>query len=460
MELGYLISPVVQIVDHDGKPIVGAKIYVYNANTTVLVDTYNDFEGHLNTNPVLTDTLGNCTIIADNSKVYDIIVNDENDNLLFGKKNITISSGVDPSSSLVFESGYGITIERTGNTVSIAVDTDLIATQDDLATKQDKLYAGDNIEIDSQNKINVVQRKTLSVISPLKMDLTNDKATLYIKGGYTPTTLSAGTDLTIIDNVVSVDTDGTISGNYNFIGGHGTSIVGDSNVVFGYINSVNTGSRNAVFGGGNVASGYSNIVAGYNCNGIGAGNSVFGLQTNANGSHNLVAGNYISITGNGNGALGSYINVSSCNETMVFGKSSTADRLDNSIVFGYNNNIQTSRTNNNAVCNVVGTENNVSGDNVFVYGSDNNISGTSNYVVGNHNNVASYNGTQACVAVGDYNKVSQYNSFAFGNKLSANNEEILIGLGPSSTSLEFSGTYLKITTAGLFKVVNGVETQL
>lgn len=274
------------------------------------------------------------------------------------------------------------------------------------------------------------------------------------------TSYTAGTDLKIINDVISVDTNGIMpSGQYNFIAGAGTYISGSQNAVFG--NNVSAyGNRNAGFGGSNVASGNSNIVAGYNCNGFGAGNSIFGLQTNANGSHNLVAGNYISITGNGNGALGSYINVSSCNETMVFGKSSTADRLDNSIVFGYNNNIQTSRSNNNAVCNVVGTDNNVSGDNVFVYGSDNNISGTSNYVVGNHNNVASYNGTQACVAVGDYNKVSQYNSFAFGNKLSANNAEILIGLGPSSTSLDFSGTYLKITTAGLFKVVNGVETSL
>lgn len=147
MELGYLISPIVQIVDNNGKPVVGAKIYVYNANTTVLVDTYNDFESHLNTNPVLTDTLGNCTIIADTSKAYDIIVNDENDVLLFGKKNITIASGIDPSSALAFEGGEGIIVERTGNTVTISVDTDLIATQDDLATKQDKIYAGNNIVI-------------------------------------------------------------------------------------------------------------------------------------------------------------------------------------------------------------------------------------------------------------------------------------------------------------------------
>lgn len=147
MELGYLISPIVQIVDNNGKPVVGAKIYVYNANTSVLVDTYNDFEYHLNTNPVLTDTLGNCTIIADTSKAYDIIVNDENDVLLFGKKNITIASGIDPTSALAFEGGDGIIVERTGNTVTISVDTALIATQDDLATKQDKIYAGNNIVI-------------------------------------------------------------------------------------------------------------------------------------------------------------------------------------------------------------------------------------------------------------------------------------------------------------------------
>ena len=430
MELGYLISPVVQIVDYNGKPVVGAKIYVYNANTTVLVDTYNDFEGHLNTNPVLTDTLGNCTIIADNSKIYDIIVNDENDNLLFGKKNITITSGVDPSSSLVFESGYGISIERTGNTVSIAVDTDLIATQDDLATKQDKLYAGDNIEIDNENKINVIGRKQVTVISPLKMDLTNDRAILYIEGGFSPVQLSAGTDLKIEDSIVSVDTNGTInSGTYNFIAGYDTWISGNNNIVAG--STIGTkGGCNAAFGGNNNITGNNNIIGGFTNKINGNGEAVFGENNYCNGNYDFIGGTYTS-----------------------------AVLINDSLIYGYRNDIKSSRA-GSAIVNIIGNENNVSGDNVHILGADNDVTGTSNYILGSHNSANSYNGTQACVAVGDYNKVSQYNSFTFGNRLSANNEEILIGLGPSSTSLDFSGTYLKITTAGLFKVVNGVETQL
>lgn len=430
MELGYLISPVVQIVDHNGKPIVGAKIYVYNANTTVLVDTYNDFEGHLNTNPVLTDTVGNCTIIADNSKIYDIIVNDENDNLLFSKKNITITSGVDPSSSLVFESGYGIVIERTRNTVSIAVDTDLIATQDDLATKQDKLYAGNNIEIDSNNKINVVKRKMISVVSPLKMDLTDNRATLYIDEDIL-SPVSAGTDLKIEDNVVSVDTNGVIeSGDYNFIAGYNTWVSGNHNILAGANVSIK-GGRNAVYGYNNKLSGDYTFVVGINNNVSGESNTVVGESNRCN----------------------------NCKDDFIGGSYTSADNLNESFVYGYKNDIKSSIT-GSALNNVIGNNNIISGDNVHVLGADNKVTGTSNYIVGSHNSADSYNGTQACGTVGDYNKVSQLNSYSFGNRLSAGNNEILIGLGPKSTTQNFSGTYLKITTAGLFKVVNGVQTQL
>ena len=472
MELGYLISPVVQIVDHNGKPIVGAKIYVYNANTTVLVDTYNDFEGHLNTNPVLTDTLGNCTIIADNSKIYDIIVNDENDEPLFSKKNITITSGVDPSSSLVFESGYGIVIERTGNIVSIAVDTDLIATQDDLATKQDKLYAGNNIEIDSNNKINVVKRKMISVVSPLKMDLTDNRATLYIDEDIL-SPVSAGTDLKIEDNVVSVDTNGVIaSGDYNFIAGYNTWVSGNHNILAGANVSIK-GGRNAVFGGNNTVSGYSNSIGGYTNNISGAGVTVGGLNNNVSGQadavfgyNNKLSGDYTFVvgrehivSGESNTVVGESNRCNNCKDDFIGGSYTSADNLNESFVYGYKNDIKSSRT-GSALNNVIGNNNIISGDNVHVLGADNTVTGTSNYIVGSHNSANSYNGTQACGTVGDYNKVSETNSYSFGNRLSAGNNEILIGLGPMSTTQNFSGTYLKITTAGLFKVVNGVQTQL
>ena len=430
MELGYLISPVVQIVDNNGKPVVGAKIYVYNADTTVLVNTYNDFEFHLNPNPVLTDTLGNCTIIADNSKAYDIIVNDNEGLPLFSKKNITISSGIDPASNIVFEEGYGISINREGNVVTISVDTDLIATQDDLAAKQDKLYAGDNINIDAENKINVVGRKIVRVVSPLEMEISDDKVILSIDTDAISGNLSAGTDLKIENNIVSVNTNGQIKGGvYNFIAGENTWVSGNHNIIAG-ANISATGGRNAVFGYNNEVSGDYTFVAGRFHDVSGESNTIVGEYNRCNGKDDFIGGSYTS-----------------------------ADNLKESFIYGYKNNVKSSRT-GNAIVNAIGENNNISGDNVQVLGSDNNITGTSNYILGSHNEINSYNGTQGCGIVGDYNTIGYTNSYTVGNRLTANDNEILIGLGPSATDLSFSGTYLKITPNGIYKVVNGVQTQL
>lgn len=430
MELGYLISPIVQIVDNNGKPVVGAKIYVYNADTTVLVNTYNDFEFHLNPNPVLTDTLGNCTIIADNSKAYDIIVNDNEGLPLFSKKNITISSGIDPASNIVFEEGYGISINREGNVVTISVDTDLIATQDDLAAKQDKLYAGDNINIDAENKINVTGRKIVRVVSPLEMEISDDKVILSIDTDAISGNLSAGTDLKIENNIVSVNTNGQIKGGvYNFIAGENTWLSGNHNIIAG-ANISATGGRNAVFGYNNEVSGDYTFVAGSLHDVSGESNTIVGEYNRCNGKDDFIGGSYTS-----------------------------ADNLKESFVYGYKNNVKSSRT-GNAIVNAIGENNNISGDNVQVLGSDNNITGTSNYILGSHNEINSYNGTQGCGIVGDYNTIGYTNSYTVGNRLTANDNEILIGLGPSATDLSFSGTYLKITPNGIYKVVNGVQTQL
>jgi hypothetical protein len=178
--LGYLLDPFIQINNVNGTPIVGAKIYVYNADTTNLAITYNDFEGHLNTNPVITDDLGNATIIADDGIEYDISVHDENDLLLFTKKYISIDKTSSAGGNTQVAPGYGVTVERVGNTFVVSIDTDLIATKDDLADKQDKLTAGDNIEITDDNTINVVGRSELVVQEPLRLTREQNKLKLYV----------------------------------------------------------------------------------------------------------------------------------------------------------------------------------------------------------------------------------------------------------------------------------------
>lgn len=184
MALGYLLDPFIQIQNDNGTPIVGAKIYVYNADTTNLATTYNDFEGHLNTNPVITDDLGNATIIADDGIEYDVSVHDENDLLLFTKKNISIDKTSSAGGNIQVAPGYGVTVERVGNVFTVSVDTDLIATKEDLNDKQDKLTGGDNIEITNDNTVNVVNRKELVTQYPLRINRTNDRVKIYLDSDF------------------------------------------------------------------------------------------------------------------------------------------------------------------------------------------------------------------------------------------------------------------------------------
>lgn len=180
MALGYLLDPFIQIQNDNGTPIVGAKIYVYNADTTNLATTYNDFEGHLNTNPIITDDLGNATIIADDGIEYDVSVHDENDLLLFTKKYVSIDKTSSAGGNIQVAPGYGVTVEKVGNVFTVTVDTDLIATKDDLDDKQDKLHAGDNIEITDDNTVNVVGRSELVVQEPLRLTREQNKLKLYV----------------------------------------------------------------------------------------------------------------------------------------------------------------------------------------------------------------------------------------------------------------------------------------
>lgn len=184
MALGYLLEPFIQVNTIVGTPVVGAKIYVYKGNTSVLATTYNDFEGHLNTNPVRTNTLGNCTIIADDSISYDIEIRDALGLLLMSKKNITIGNAASGSGELVVEAGYGVEVTRTQGSWKVAVDTDLIATQDDLANKQDKLQGGANIEITNDNVVNVVNRREIVTEWPIKLERGNSRVKFYIDDDY------------------------------------------------------------------------------------------------------------------------------------------------------------------------------------------------------------------------------------------------------------------------------------
>lgn len=92
--MNYLLQPIIQIEDSDGKPLVGGKVYVYDSETQNLSTIYRDFEGHYATNPVILDSLGHAKILADEEKVYTVVVKDKNDNLQFTLENVgTVGTG-------------------------------------------------------------------------------------------------------------------------------------------------------------------------------------------------------------------------------------------------------------------------------------------------------------------------------------------------------------------------------
>lgn len=145
--LGYILDPTLQVQDVHGGTIAGAKIYLYDSNTSELATSYKDFNGAMNTNPIITDTLGNCTVIGVKGQSYDAVFKDANDNLLFSKQNLTIGNGAVGGGNTIVSAGYGIVVTPSvsGNIDSfeVAIDPSVVAT----ISGANAIEAGDNILI-------------------------------------------------------------------------------------------------------------------------------------------------------------------------------------------------------------------------------------------------------------------------------------------------------------------------
>lgn len=145
--LGYILDPTLQVQDVHGGTIAGAKIYLYDSNTSELATSYKDFNGAMNTNPIITDTLGNCTVIGVKGQSYDAVFKDANDNLLFSKQNLTIGNGAVGGGNTIVSAGYGIVVTPSvsGNidNFEVAIDPTVVAT----ISGANAIEAGDNILI-------------------------------------------------------------------------------------------------------------------------------------------------------------------------------------------------------------------------------------------------------------------------------------------------------------------------
>ncbi len=76
--------PKLQFFGTDGLPLVGGKLYTYEAGTTTPIATYTDnTQANQNTNPVILDSNGQANVWLTDSITYKYVLKDANDVLLF-----------------------------------------------------------------------------------------------------------------------------------------------------------------------------------------------------------------------------------------------------------------------------------------------------------------------------------------------------------------------------------------
>ena len=127
MAIGYLISPVIQVEDINGKPLVGGRIRVYRHGTTIPYITYKDFNGDMNPAEVILDNKGMCVLLADVDGLYDVYCEDRNHveqwsrlNVGAGQSGGGSSTGIDS----IVSSDNSLVIIRTGSSVDITINRD------------------------------------------------------------------------------------------------------------------------------------------------------------------------------------------------------------------------------------------------------------------------------------------------------------------------------------------------
>jgi hypothetical protein len=108
-----------QIIDGNGDPIVGAKVYTYAAGTTTPQATYTDATGAIqNANPVIADADGFVEIWIDRSLAYKYVVTDPNDVTIYTVDGINESAGSGQSQTFAAGSAAAPSVNFVGATTS------------------------------------------------------------------------------------------------------------------------------------------------------------------------------------------------------------------------------------------------------------------------------------------------------------------------------------------------------
>jgi len=114
-------APKAQFFTADGQPLVGGKVYTYAAGTATPLATYTSASGtSFNTNPIILDGRGECSLWFSPASSYKIKLTDSNDVEIYVVDNVT-SSGYVSGGSIVNSSianGTISTATLTGNTIT------------------------------------------------------------------------------------------------------------------------------------------------------------------------------------------------------------------------------------------------------------------------------------------------------------------------------------------------------
>lgn len=94
MSCAIAYTPVLHFDDINGRPLVGGKLYTYEAGTSTQATTFRDKDGtDANENPIPLNERGECVVWLKKDKSYKFVLKDSFENVVWAFDNISASSG-------------------------------------------------------------------------------------------------------------------------------------------------------------------------------------------------------------------------------------------------------------------------------------------------------------------------------------------------------------------------------
>ena len=178
--LAYLLDPVFQIENNNGKPVTGGYIIVKLAGTSTTYTTYSSFDGTKNPTSIPLGSDGRATVIADNTQNYDVYVYDSYNNLIVSRLNVVcIGSGT--SSGAVYTATSPIqiinkNISHQGSGVTVGTYGDVSGNR--------QLNWGESFKVNT-NSVNGTGHITNEFETVLTLPNLSELETNYFLGYYT-----------------------------------------------------------------------------------------------------------------------------------------------------------------------------------------------------------------------------------------------------------------------------------